>query len=162
MSPKLHDSVPELIEQPALAGLIVQLMPVPVGSGSFIVTPVATPGPTLVTVIVNPIASPAFTVAASAVLLICRPGHCTLTEAFACTCGWFVACAVAVFGYVAQLANAVGLVTCTDADPPTPRSPKLQFKVLVVIEHAALAGLIDHVMPGPVGSGSLSVTLFAT
>src|SRR5690349_18365543 len=133
-------------------------MPVPVGSGSLIVTPVATPGPTFVTVTVKPIASPAFTVGASAVLLTCRPGHCTLTDAFACTCGLFVACALAVFGYVAQLANAVGLVTCTEAEPPVPRSPKLQLRVLVVIEQPACAGLIDQLMPFPVGSGSETVT----
>src|SRR6188472_1577870 len=41
-------------------------------------------------------------------------------------------------------------------------SPKLQLSVLAAMLHAALAGLIDHAMPGPVGSGSLSVTDLAT
>ena len=76
----------------------------------------------------------------------------------------FVACALAVFGYVAQLANTVGLVTCTDTDAPGATSPKEQFNVPDVIEQLpdpAYGGLIDHAMPVPVGNGSESVTDFA-
>ena len=98
MSPNEHDNVAPPIEQPALAGLIDQLMPVPMGSGSLSVTPVAVPKPVFDTVIVNPIGSPALTDAASAVFVICKPGHCTEVLALACTCGLFVACALAVFG----------------------------------------------------------------
>ena len=98
MSPNAHDNVAPTMEHPAFAGLIVQLMPVPVGSGSLNVTPVAVPAPVFETVIVNPIGSPALTDTASAVFAICSPGHCTEVLALACTCGLFVACALAVFG----------------------------------------------------------------
>ena len=61
-----------------------------------------------------------------------------------------------------QLAFAVALVTCTDADAPEPKSPKLQFRVWLgaepAIEHEALAGLIDQLTPVPLGNGSVSVT----
>src|SRR5262245_54732538 len=62
----------------AISGLSTQLMPVPVGSGSTRVTPVAIPAPVFLTVIVKPIDSPAFTEAASAVLVTCNAGHCTV------------------------------------------------------------------------------------
>jgi len=97
MSPKEHDKVAPAIEQPAFAGLIDQLIPEPVGRGSFNVTPVALPAPVFETVIVKPIGSPALTEGASAVFETCRPGHCTEVLALACTCGLFVACALAVF-----------------------------------------------------------------
>ena len=54
----------------ALAGLIDQLTPAPVGSGSLRVTPVAVPAPVLDTVMVKPIGSPAFTLVASAVFVM--------------------------------------------------------------------------------------------
>jgi hypothetical protein len=146
---------------PAYAGLIDQLTPLPPGSGSLSVTPVALPGPVFDTMTVKPIASPALTDAASAVLVICSPGHCTVTDACAWTCGLFVACALAVFGYVAQLAKAVGLVTCTDAEPPDAMSPKEQLKVLLLMAQPWTGGAIVQEMPEPVGSGSLRVTDFA-
>ena len=104
------------------------------------------PGPALCTPIVNPILVPALTVPASATLVIERLGQFTVIEADACTELALVADAVAVFGYDLQLANVVGLVTCTDAEPPLPASvPKLQLSVVrAVIEQAALAGLIDQ------------------
>jgi hypothetical protein len=91
--------VPVVIEQPARAGLIDQLMPDPPGNASVNVTDFATPGPALETVIVNPIGVPALTDGASAVLVIDRFGHCTVTEAVAGgTVGLLVAATVAVFG----------------------------------------------------------------
>src|SRR4051794_16807010 len=50
---------------------------------------------------------------------------------------------------------------CTDAEPADASSPKAQFNVPAVIEQAAFAGLIDQLIPGPVGSTSQSVTAFA-
>src|SRR5262245_25824585 len=65
-SPKLQVNVSLTIEQPITAGLSDQLSPVPVGSGSDTVTPVAVPGPLLVSVIVKPIGLPAVTDGTSA------------------------------------------------------------------------------------------------
>jgi len=54
---------------------------------------------------------------------------------------------------------------CTDVDAPAAMSPNEQLNVFDTIEHVpgpAYAGLIDHEMPEPVGSGSDSVADFAT
>ena len=154
-----------VIEQPAVAGLIDQFTPAPPGSGSARVTPVAVPAPVLETVIVKPIGSPALTESASAVLVICTAGHCRVVEADACTCGLFVACALAVFGYVVHgVPTEVGLVTCTEAEPPGARSPSAHVRVPAWIEQVpgpAYAGLIDQLMPVPVGSGSEIATACA-
>ena len=70
---------------------------------------------------------------------------------------------MAVFGYAWHgVAAVVGLVMCTVAVAPDAMSPKLQLNVLLLMLQAALAGLIDQLMPAPVGSGSFSVTDFAT
>src|SRR5438128_573037 len=66
-----------LIEQvpgPVYAGLIDQLRPVPVGSGSEMVTPVAFPGPALLTVMVKTMVLPELTEGASGVLVTDRLG----------------------------------------------------------------------------------------
>ena len=86
------------IEQFGLSGLSVQSMPLPPGSASESVTPVAVPVPTLLTVMLKPMGLPALTEGASAVLTIRRSGQLIRIVAWACTCGWLVACAVAVFG----------------------------------------------------------------
>ena len=101
----MQDSVLLTIEQPLTAGLIDQLMPAPVGSASLSVTPVAVPGPLLFSVIVKPMLLPAFTLAASAVFVICRLGHCTVTDALAVT--GRSRTSVAVLLYVPQLAAVV-------------------------------------------------------
>src|SRR5262249_22973717 len=108
MSPKLQASVwlgaaPVMLQVPGPpnAGLMDQFTPVPPGSGSDRVTALAVPVPGAAefdTVTVNPIGSPALTGVASAVLVIDRFGHCTVVDADACTCGWFDALTVAVFG----------------------------------------------------------------
>ncbi|HEX2400621.1 MAG TPA: hypothetical protein VHJ79_11665, partial [Mycobacterium sp.] len=102
---------------------------------------------------------PLLTEAASAVLVIERLGQLTFVAADACTEPSFVADAVAVFGNAPQLAFAVPLVTWTLAEAPDARVPKLQVSVWLgaepVIEHAALAGLIDQLTPAAPGSGSL-------
>ena len=155
-------SVLLLMEQPETAGLIDHTMPVPVGSASVSVTLVAVPGPALLTVIVKPIAVPALTVAASAVLVMERLGHCTVVCAVAGAGAVpFVMLTVAVLLYVAQLAAVVGLVMCTVSVPP---AGKLvvplngQLSVLLEITHVTgpLCDAIDHEMPLPVGSGSES------
>ena len=64
-------------------------------------TPFAVPVPAaalFVTVIVKPIGEPALTDVASAVFVIDRFGHRTVSVAFAVIGGAFVASAVAVFG----------------------------------------------------------------
>ena len=130
MSPKLHVSVFDEMPQAALAGTIDQLMPAPVGSGSLSVTDVATPGPALCTLIVNPMFCPLLTDDASAVFVIERFGHCTVVDAeLWCELLSFTAVTIAVFVYVAQLANAVALVMCTCVDAPDARSPNEQFNV---------------------------------
>ena len=158
MSPNEHDNVRPPIEQPAFAGLIDQLMPVPVGNGSDKVTAFAVPVPELLTVIVNPIGSPALTDAASAAFAIVRCGQLTAVLADAWTEPALVAVAVAVFGYAPQLANTVALVTCTEFDAVGAMSPNEHDNVAPTIEQPAFAGLIDQLMPVPVGSGSFSVT----
>ena len=78
------DGADPLIEQepgPLYAGLIDKLTPVPQGSGSLNVTPVAVPGPVFDTVMPKPMLSPALTSAASATFWICKPGHCTVVDA---------------------------------------------------------------------------------
>src|SRR2546428_24730 len=91
----------------------VHTMPVPVGKGSFSVTPFAVPGPAFETTIANPMGSPALTLAAPAALVMRRSGHKTVVLALAFTTGWFVAFALAVLGYSLHEANVVGEVRCT-------------------------------------------------
>jgi hypothetical protein len=98
--PKLQLSVPLEMEQvpgPPYAGLMLQLTPVPVGSGSLSVAEVAVPAPVLLTASVYPIDDPAATVAASAVFVKFSPGHCTVVVAVDWTELAFPALAVAVF-----------------------------------------------------------------
>jgi hypothetical protein len=152
----------EQVPGPVYAGLIDQLIPGPVGSGSEIVTARAVPEPLFVTVIVKPRLPPTSTVGASAVFVIVKFGQFTVIDADARTEPSLAAVAVAVFGYVPQPAFVLALVTCTDADAPGSRSPNAQLRFWAgaepVIEQAALAGLIDQSTPFPPGSGSASVT----
>ena len=110
-SPKLHESVLSAIAQPGTAGAIDQTMPVPVGSGSLMVTPLAVPAPVFSTEIVNPIGEPALTDALSAVLVMSRSAQRTVVVSFADTLLPLVVLAVASFAYALQLANVVALVT---------------------------------------------------
>ncbi len=57
-----------------------------------------------------------------------------------------------------QLANVVGLVTCTVCDAPGAMLPNAQLSVFAAIEQPWTAGLIDQLTPAPVGNGSSSVT----
>jgi len=170
-SPKLQLSdwgLPE-IEQAGLAGLTDQLIPLPVGSASESVTALAVlvpAAPLFVTVIVKPMLVPALTLAASATLVIERAGHCTVVEAEAVTGGLFVACAEAAFGYVAQLAKVVPLTTCTLNELPAARVATEQLSVwglgaVPAIEQLELEGLIDQLMPVPIGNASETVTFCA-
>jgi hypothetical protein len=66
-------------------------------------------------------------------------GHNTVVVALDCTGLLLLAVAVAVLRYAAQLDAEVPLVTCTDAEAPAARFPKLQPNVWLpaapVIEH---------------------------
>jgi hypothetical protein len=76
--------VPASIDQPVDGVAIDQLIPVPVGNGSFTVTPFAVPvpaAPLLETVTTNPICEPASTGDASAVFVMERLGQFTVTVA---------------------------------------------------------------------------------
>jgi hypothetical protein len=111
-SPNVHVSVPELIEHPATAGLIDQLVPAVVGSTSVSVTPVAVPAPPFVTVIVKPIASPALTGVASATFVSWMSAQLTVSDAEAfCGAVPFVSVTLAVLLYVLHDAEVVPLVT---------------------------------------------------
>ena len=108
MSPKVQSSdwlgaapVTAHVPAPEYAGLIDHATPVPAGSGSDKVTPSAVPVPATPefdTVTEKPIGSPVLTGVWSATFMIDRLGASTTIVADACTGGWFVADAVAVFG----------------------------------------------------------------
>src|SRR6266702_1844301 len=98
---QLRTSLPTapVIEQAsAVCESIDQSTPLPLGSGSLIVTPAASPGPALLAVTVKPICVPAFTAAASAVFSSDRSGQSTVVVSDAVSVGAFDASSVAVFG----------------------------------------------------------------
>jgi hypothetical protein len=98
--PKLQLNTPlamEHVPSPLYAGLIDQLTPVPVGRVSLSVAELAVPDPLLLTASVYPIEDPALTVAASAVFVRLRVGHCTVVVADDCTELAFEALSVAEF-----------------------------------------------------------------
>src|SRR2546421_2882242 len=158
-SPKEQLRTPEAIEQSALSSL--QLMPA--GSGSLTVTLWARPAPMLETTIVKAAVSPALIVPASAVLTILMSGQSTLIEALSElssseSVDSLSAAALAVLASSPQFAGAVGPVMCTVRDACDARSPKEQLRTPEAIEQSALSSL--QLMPA--GSGSLTVTLWAT
>src|SRR5438874_2009493 len=104
--------------------------------------------------------SPADTLAASAVFRMVRSGHWTVTFACAVTIAWFVALALATLWYSLHESKLVLDETFTLALAPLARSPRLHASVSAAPSHAALSSL--HETPVPVGSGSLTVTPFAT
>src|SRR5437899_2999511 len=75
----------------------------PAGSASVSVAPFAVPVPVLLTHTLNPIVPPATTLAASAFFTIVRLGQSTVVVALAATVPKFVALALALLGYAAQL-----------------------------------------------------------
>src|SRR5579864_6202457 len=108
-------SAPTMVHEPC-AGCtsIDQLMPEPVGSGSLMVTPLAVPGPPLLTVTVKPMSVPVLTGVLSAVLVMPSDGHCTVVDACAMRVPFSLpTVAVAWLSYTAQLAYTVVLVMCT-------------------------------------------------
>ena len=75
---------------------------------------------------------------------------------------------IAVLGYAAQLDAPAPLLTCSDAETPAARLPKLQARIWLptapMMEHVpgpGYAGLMLQLMPVPAGSGSFKVTLVA-
>jgi hypothetical protein len=98
--PKLQLSVPLVIAHvpcPPYVGLMLQLIPAPVGNVSLSVADVAVPDPVLLAVSVYPIDAPAVTVDASAVFVRLSAGHCTVVVADDCTELALFALNVAVF-----------------------------------------------------------------
>jgi hypothetical protein len=99
--PKLQFKVPLAMEQvpgPLYAGLMLQPIPVPLGSGSLKLAEVAAPAPLLFAARVYPIDVPADTVAASAVFVRLSEGHWIVVVAEDCTELALPALRVAVFG----------------------------------------------------------------
>ena len=141
---------------------MLQLIPLPVGNGSFSAADVTVPAPVVPTAIVYPMDDPAVTVELSAVLVKVNAAHCTVVLADACTVPVLPALAVAVFAYVAQLpVDVANTATCTDAPAPVPRFPKLQLSVppdSVQLPGPLYAGLMLQPIPDPEGNGSLNVT----
>src|SRR5262245_39458800 len=128
-SPNAQWTVVVASEHPATGVANDQLMPGPVGTLSSSMTLVALPRPILLTVRTYPIGSPAFTLAASAVLLITKPGHRIVIGAVACTGPLFVADAVAVLLIVPQIPT-VGEVIWTCALVIGAMSPNVQVSVV--------------------------------
>src|SRR5512142_226821 len=125
-------SVPPVMEQPVAvvfaASMVQAKLP---GRLSVMTTPLASPGPALVTVMVKPTVSPALTDAASAVLVMLRLGHCTvMTVAGVVAEPSLLVVTEAVLVIVPQAAGVVGAVTVTALLPPVARLPKLQVSVL--------------------------------
>ena len=145
--PKSHDSTPAVIEHAATSGDSDQTRPPPVGSVSATVTPVAAPGPALVTVIVNPMRSPADTDGASGVFRTLMSGHWTTTVPASETGSRLLESAVAVLLIVPHDAAVVGETRCTVRDSPGFRLPKSHDSTPAVIEHAATSGDSDHTNP---------------
>jgi hypothetical protein len=99
--PKLQLSswlVIEHVPGPLYVGLMLQVIPVPDGRGSFRAAVAAVPAPVLVAVSVYPMGEPADTVAASAMSVRFKPGHCTVVVADACWEVLFVDESEALFG----------------------------------------------------------------
>lgn len=157
-SPKLHESVLVVIEQPVTAGLMLHETPVPVGSVSASVTDFAVPGPALLTCMVNPIELPASTVSLSAVFVTERLGQFTTTCAEDCAVPSFDVLTRARLVIVAQLALVVDETMCTDAEAAGASEPKLHVSTPLVIEQPVTAGLMDQLSPVVLGSVSVMTT----
>src|SRR6266480_2002650 len=157
-SPKLQLRTPAVIEHAAESSL----QTTPIGSVSVRVTPLAVPGPSLVTTIVNAAVSPASIVPWSAVLRTVTFGQLTVIVAVEAlswvrACDSFEAATTAVFVRTPQSAASVAPVTCTVRVAPAVRSPKLQLRTPAVIEHAAESSL----QTTPIGSASVRLTPLA-
>src|SRR5438067_1249132 len=103
MSPSEHERVcdpagPVMEQAEPLWDAMVHVIPVREGSGSFIVTAVAVPGPPWPTVTVKPTLVPAVTGVASAVLVMARLGPLTTMPSTSCTWATLLAEAEAVLG----------------------------------------------------------------
>src|SRR5437870_9186260 len=155
---------------PEYAGSMLQLrLPLsPAGSGSWSVALSAVPGPMFQTTIVKLAWSPPWIAGSAAILAMFRPGHSTVTDACGCRVALLLAVTVATFGNVAQSSAEVPLTMWTETPVPEASVPKLQFRVWVpgspLIEHGSPSGwlAIDQLRSAPAGSGSLSVTSWAS
>src|SRR4051812_18975966 len=105
-------------QRPVASVSMLQETPLPVGRTSLRLTPVAVPLPLLFTEMVNPMLLPALTEGASDVFTTPSVGQSTVVESLAFTEGWFVAVIVATLGYAPHEPPVVGLVTCTNSEPP--------------------------------------------
>ncbi len=150
----------------AVPPLMVQLVPASVGSVSVTATPLATPGPLLVTVMVKPMGSPAETDAASATFSMSIEAPSTTTWSVSVSVPSLVVVTTAVLttGLAATVSLVVGLVMWTVRTWPCARSPRLQDRMPAAIPHEAWAvpPLMVQLVPASVGSVSVTATPLAT
>src|SRR5438270_6220658 len=156
-----------VIAQPVTDGLMLQLRSPPAGSGSLTVTPVAVPGPLLLTTMSKPMPVPALTGPAGlAVLVMWMVGHCTPTLATGeLAKASLLATTVALLLTVAQSAALVEEVTWMAWLVWAPMSPRLQVRVWAPteppIEQPVTDGLMLQSRSSPAGRVSLTVTACA-
>src|SRR5438270_2583012 len=117
-----------VIEQPVTSGLMLQFRSPPAGSGSVMVTPVAVPGPLLLTTTSKPMVSPALTGPTGlAVLVMVITGHWTTTLAVDVPQPSLSVFTLAVLLTVAQSCLLVAEVMWTAGSLATPRLAKVQL-----------------------------------
>src|SRR5438270_2047523 len=156
-----------VIAQPVTGGLMLQFRSPPAGSGSVTVTPVAVPGPLLLTTMSKPMPVPALTGPAGlAVLVMWMVGHCTPTLATGeLAKASLLATTVALLLTVAQSAALVEEVTWMAWLVWAPMSPRLQVRVWAPteppIEQPVTDGLMLQSRSSPAGRVSLTVTACA-
>jgi hypothetical protein len=130
---------------------------------SVTVTVRASPEPLFFAVITNPIWSPAETVAASAVFVRPMLPQLTVVDALACAAPSLLVDTDALLLIVAQLADVVGDVMCTDLLCPLVSVPQVQVSTDPAIEHpASEPAAIDQFRPPLVGRVSVTVTVRAS
>src|SRR2546427_506483 len=143
-----------------------QEVPGSVGRVSLTDTPWATPAPLLVTVMVNPMGSPADTVWLSATLAMSMAAPRTTMESDALSDPSLEVVTLAVLstGELPAVAEVVGEEMCTVSTAPEAMSPKEQDRTPAEMEQlpAPVPPSMDQEVPGSVGSGSLTVTPWAT
>jgi hypothetical protein len=148
--------MPAVIEHAAESSL----QTIPLGSVSVRVTPLAVPGPSLVTTIVNAAVSPASIVPWSAVLRTVTFGQLTVIVALSESAPSFDVVTFAVLSTEPHVAAVVGDVMCTCLLPPAAMVPKLQVRTPAAMEHpeSLPAASIVQLRPASVGRVSVTVT----
>ena len=146
--------------------MIVQLVPASVGSVSVTETPLATPGPLLVTVIVKPIGSPADTEPVSATFSMSMEAPRTITWSVSVSEPSLVVVTDAVLetGLSGTVSLVVGLEMWIVRTWPEARSPNEQVRTPTAIPHwaAPVPPSMVQLVPASVGSVSETATPLAT